>query len=145
MFKPLYICILGILATLLGVYVLVNVHSLEDSALSDRVEKKQDERLAKLSLPCSEVSGTVLDVTEKLVTVQGVSPCTISLVYVNGDIPTGLTPGKIVIMRGEFKKGLFVTDNITLTGVSLETIPETSPQPLGLVDRMIFFIAYWLS
>lgn len=137
--------VLAILAALIGIYLLAKVQSLKGSALTDRVEKKQNERLAKLDLPCGSVSGTVLDVTGQIVVVQGAdSPCTISLVYVNGDLPIALAPGKAVMMFGEFKKGLFVTDNITITGGTPGVGPDASPQPLGLVDHVIFFIAYWL-
>ena len=116
--------VLAIVAALFGIYVLAKPQSLTGSALADRDEKKRTERLAKLDLPCSSVSGTVLDVTGQIVAVQEAdSPCTISLVYVNGDLPTGLAPGKTVIMSGEFKKGLFITDNITITGVTPGTAP----------------------
>jgi cytochrome c-type biogenesis protein CcmE len=135
----------AIVAVLFDIYVLAKPQSLTGSALTDRDEKKQNERLAKLDLPCSSVSGIVLNVKGQIVAVQGDdSPCTISLAYVNGNLPTGLAPGKTVIMRGKLKKGFFITDNITITGVTPWTAPDTSPQPLGLVDRMIFFIAYWL-
>ena len=143
MFKTL--CVLPIVAVLFGIYVFAKSQSLMSPALTDCDEKKQIERLAKLDLLCSSVSGTVLDVSGQTIAVQGTdNPWTISLVYVNGDIPTGLAPGKTVIIHGEFKKGLFVTDNITLTGVTPGIAPDTSPQPLGLVDHMIFFIAYRL-
>jgi cytochrome c-type biogenesis protein CcmE len=143
MFKTLFVLVL--MAASFGIYVLAKPQSLTGSALADRNEKKQNGHLAKLDLPCSSVSGTVLDVTGQIVTVQGDdSPCTISLVYVNGDLPTGLAPGKTVIMSGEFKKGLFRTDHITITGVTPWTAMDTSPQSLGLVDHMIFFMAYWL-
>jgi cytochrome c-type biogenesis protein CcmE len=139
------LCALAIVAALFGIYVLAKPQGLTGSALADRDGKKRTERLAKLDLPCNSVSGTVLDVTGQIVTVQGTdSPCTISLVYVNGDLPIALAPGKTVITCGEFKKGLFVTDNITITGVTPGTAPDTSPQPLGLFDHMIFFISYWL-
>jgi hypothetical protein len=145
MSKALSICILIILAALFGIYVLAKPQGLTGSALTGCDEKKQNERLAKLDPPCSSMSGTVLDVTGQIVAVQGAnSPCTISLVYVNGDLPIALAPGKTVMMRGEFKKGLFVTDNITLTGGTPGAAPDTSPQPLGLFDHMIFFISYWL-
>jgi cytochrome c-type biogenesis protein CcmE len=144
MFKTL--CVLAIVTVLFGIYVLAKPQSLTDSALTGRDEKKQNERLAKLAPPCSSVSGTVLDVAGQTVAVQGAdSPCTISLVYVNGNLPTGLVPGKTVIMRGEFKQGLFVTDNITLTGGTPGAAPDTSSQLLGLFNRMIFFISYWLK
>jgi cytochrome c-type biogenesis protein CcmE len=143
MFKTL--CILAILVTLFGIYVLAEPQSLTGLALTERDEKKQIGRLAKLDPPSSSVSGTILDVTGQTVAVQAAdNPWTICLVYVNGDLPTGLVPGKTVIMRGEFKKGLFVTDNITITGVTPGTAPNTSPQPLGLIDHMIFFRTYWL-
>jgi len=139
------LCTLAIVAALFGIYVLAKPQGLTGSALADRDGKKRTERLAKLDLPCSSVSGTVLDVKGQFIVVQGAdSPCTISLVYVNGDLPTGLAPGKTVIMSGEFKKGLFVTDNITITGGTPGTAPDTSSQPLGLIDRVIFFITYWL-
>jgi hypothetical protein len=83
MFKTL--CVLPIVAVLFGIYVLAKPQSLTDSALTDRDEKKQSERLAKLDPPCSSVNGTVLDVTGQIVAVQEAdSPCTISLIYVNG-------------------------------------------------------------
>jgi len=139
------LCALTIVAALFGIYVLAKPQGLTGSALADRDGKKRIERLAKLDLPCSSVSGTVLNVTGQFFAVQAAeSPCTISLVYANGDLPAELAPGKTVIMSGEFKKGLFVTDNITITGGTPGTATDTSPQPLGLVDRMIFFITYWL-
>ncbi len=138
--------VLAIVTVLFGIYVLAKVQSLTGSALADRDGKKQNERLAKLDPPCRSVSGTVLNVTGQFFAVQAAEgPRTISLVYANGDLPAGLAPGKTVIMSGEFKKGLFVMDNITITGVTPGTAPDTSPQPLGLVDRVIFFITYWLS
>ena len=143
MYKAL--SVLAIATVLFGIHVLVKAQSLKGSALVGRDEKKQNERLAKLDPACRSVSGTVLDVTGQIVAVQGAnSPRTISLVYVNGDLPTALAPGKTVIMCGEFKKGLFVTDNITITGGIPGAAPDTSPQPLGLFDHMIFFISYWL-
>ena len=139
------LCALTIVAALFGIYVLAKVQSLTGSALADRDGKKQNECLAKLDTPCRSVSGTVLNVIGQIVAVQRAdSPFTISLVYINGDIPTGLVAGKTVIMNGEFKNGLCVTDNITITEGTPRAVPETSPQPLGLVDRMIFFITYWL-
>lgn len=143
MYKAL--SVLAIVTVLFGIYVLSKVQSLTSSALADHDEKKQNECFAKLDPPCRSVSGTVLDVTGQIVAVQrSDSPFTISLVYVNGDIPTGLTPGKTVIMSGEFKNGFFITDNITITQSTPEAASDTSPQPLGLVDRMIFFIAlFW--
>ncbi len=140
------LCVLAIVSVLFGIYVVSKQQSLMGSALTDHDEKKQNESLAKLSLPRSQVSGTVLDVTGQIIFVQGDgSPSTISLVYVNGGFPAGLAAGKTVIMSGEFKKGLFITDNITITGVTLGTTPDTSSQHLGLFDRMIFFISYWLK
>jgi len=144
MYKAL--SVLAIVTVLFGIYVLAKPQSLTCSALADRDEKKQNECLAKLDTPCRSVSGTVLNVTGQIVAVQRAdSPCTISLVYVNGDLPAGLAPGKTVIINGELKKGLFVTDYITITGVTPGTTPDTSSQPLGLFDRMIFFISYWLK
>jgi cytochrome c-type biogenesis protein CcmE len=143
MFKTL--CVLATVAALFGIYALAKPQGLTGSALGKHDQKKRTERIAKLNLPCSSVNGTVLDVTGQIVAVQEAdSPCTISLIYVNGDFPTGLSPGKNVIICGEFKKGLFVADNITITGGTPWTALDTSPQPLGLVDHMIFFIAYWL-
>jgi cytochrome c-type biogenesis protein CcmE len=140
------LCALAIVVVLIGIYALTNVQSLTSSALTDHGEKKQNERLAKLSLPRSQVSGTVLDVAGQTVAVQEAgNPCTISFVYVNGNFPAGLAPGKTVIMNGEFKNGLFDTDNITITESTPGTPPDTSPKPIGLVDRMIFFITYWVS
>ena len=139
------LCALTIVAALFGIYVLAKPQGLTGSALADRDGKKRIERLAKLDLPCSSVSGTVLNVTGQFFAVQAAeSPCTISLVYVNGDLPAGLAPGKTVIINGELKKGLFVTDYITITGSTPGAAPDTSPQPLGLFDYMIFFISYWL-
>ena len=142
MFKTL--CVLPIVAALFGIYVLAKPQSLTGSALTDRDEKKQNERLAKLDLPCSSVSGTVLDVTGQLVAVQGASPHMISLVYVNVDLPTGLASGKTVNVHGEFKSGFIYTDNITVTGGTPWAVQNTPPQPLGLIDHIIFFIAYRL-
>jgi len=140
------LCALTIVAALFGIYVLAKVQSLTGSALADRDGKKQNECLAKLDTPCRSVSGTVLNVIGQIVAVQRAdSPFTINLVYVNGDVPAGLAPGKTVIMSGEFKKGLFIRDNITITGVTPGTTPDTSSQHLGLFDRMIFFISYWLK
>ena len=144
MFKALCTCILAVLAALFGIYVLSKPQSLAGSDPKDRDERKQIEHLVKVDPLCSSVSGTVLNVAGNLVTVQGTNPHTISLVYVNGDLPTALAPGKTVIMCGEFKQGLFVTDNITITGGTPGAAPDTSPQPLGLFDHMIFFISYWL-
>lgn len=137
--------VLAIVTVLFGIYVLAKVQSLTGSALADHDEKKQNERLAKLDPPCRSVSGTVLNVTGQFFAVQGAeSPCTISLVYVNGDLPTGLAPGRTVIMYGELKEGLFNADNITITGGTPCTAPDTPSQPLGLIDQMIFFMAYRL-
>jgi hypothetical protein len=89
------------------------------------------------------MSDTVLDVTGPFIAVQGAnSPCTISLVYVNGDLPTGLAAGKTVMMRSEFKKGLFNADDITITGGTPWAAPNTPPQSRGLIDSVIFFRAY---
>lgn len=138
--------VLAIVTVLFGIYALTNVQSVTSSALADHDEKKQNECFAKLDPPCLLVSGTVLDVIGQIVAVQRAdSPFTINLVYVNGDVPIGLAAGKTVIMSGEFKKGLFITDNITITGVTPGTTPDTSSQHLGLFDRMIFFISYWLK
>ncbi len=137
--------VLAIVSVLFGIYVLVKGQSLKGSTLTDHNENKQNDRMVKLDPPCSSLSGTVLDVTGQLVAVQGVdSPCTIRLVYVNGDLPTGLVPGKKVIMQGEFKNGLINTGNITIIEGSPWTLPATPPHPLGLIEHMIFFIAYWL-
>jgi cytochrome c-type biogenesis protein CcmE len=137
--------LLSIVIVLFSIYVLAEWQNLTGLTLADNDEKRQNGRLATLDPPCRSVSGTVLNVTGQFVTVQGAdSPCTISLLYVKGDLPAGLVPGKTVIMRGEFNKGLFNTDNVTITGGTPWTVLETPPQPVGLIDHMIFFIAYWL-
>jgi cytochrome c-type biogenesis protein CcmE len=145
MFKTLCICILAILAALFGIYVLAEVPRLTGSALAGHDEEEQTESLAKLDSSCSSVSGTVLNVIGQFVAVQEVdSPYTISFVYVKGNLPIGLAPGKTVIMHGELKEGLFNTDNITITGGTPCTAPDTPSQPLGLIGHVIFFIACWL-
>ena len=58
----------------------------------------------------------VLNVKGQFVPVQEADSLTISFAYVNGNLPTGLAPGKTVIMRGELTEGLFNVDNITITG-----------------------------
>lgn len=142
--------VLAIVTVLFGIYLLAKARSLTGSALADHDEGKQDEekqnkRLAKLDPSCSSVSGTVLDVEGQFVAVQEAdSPCTISLAYVKGSLPTVLAPGKTVIMRGEFNKGLFNTDNVTITGGTPWTALDTPPQPVGMIDHIIFFIAYGL-
>ncbi len=89
------LCALTIVTVLFGIYVLAKVQSLTGSALADHDEKKQNERLVKLDPPCRSVSGTVLNVTGQFFAVQAAeSPCTISLVYANGDFPQGLRPAK---------------------------------------------------
>jgi hypothetical protein len=83
----------------------------------------------------------VLNVIGQLIAVQGAdSPWTISVVHVNGDLPTGLAPGKTVIIRGDLKKGLFDTDHITITGGTPWASPVTPPRTLGPIKHMIFFI-----
>lgn len=141
--KPVFV--LAIAIFLFGIYVLAKAQSLTGSALADHDEEKQNEHLAKLDPSCSSVSGTVLDVTGQFVAVQeSDTPCTISFAYVIENLPTGLAPGRTVIMYGEFKEGLFNVDNITITGGTPCTAPDTPSQPLGLIDHMIYFMAYRL-
>jgi hypothetical protein len=136
----------AIVTALLGIYVLAETQILTSFTLSDHVEGKQNEGLARIDLSCSTVSGTVLDAQGQFVVVQEAdSPCTIiSFAYVKGNLPTGLAPGKTVIIHGEFKEGLFNGDNITITGGTLWSPPNIPSQPLGLIDHMIFFMAYRL-
>jgi cytochrome c-type biogenesis protein CcmE len=125
--------------------MLAKAWNLTTSVLGEHDQKKRNEHLAKLEFPCIAVRGTVLDVTGQFVAVQDVdNPCSISLVYVKGKLPTGLTPGKTVMMHGKFKKGIFNTENITITEKTPWVALETPPQPVGMIDRIIFFIAYCL-
>ena len=136
--------ILASMAFLFGIYILFKAQSPTGSVLVEGDENEEHSRLAKLDPPSSSASGTVLGVTGQLVAVQRTTPRTISLVYVNGDLPIGLAAGKTVNVRGELKNGLIYTDNITITGDILWAAPFTAPQPLGLIDHVIFFIAYML-
>jgi hypothetical protein len=135
--------VLAIVTVLLGIYVLVEVQSLTGSALAGHDEEKENGNLAKLDPSCSSVSGMVLNVEGQFVPVQE-ADSTISFAYVNGNLSTGLAPGKTVIMRGELTEGPFNVDNITITVGTPCTSPDTPSQPLGLIDQMIFFMAYRL-
>ena len=135
----------AIVAVLFGIYVLAKWQNLTGLALVAHDEKKQIGPLAELDRPCTSMTATVLNMTGQFIAVQEVdSPCTISLVYVKGNLPTGLTPGKTVIMHGKFNKGFFNTDNVTITGNTPSIALDTPPQPVGMIDHIIFFIAYCL-
>lgn len=140
------LCVPVILAVLFGICVLAKWQNLLlGLVLMDHDEKRQNRPLAKLDPLCTSISATVLNVTGQFLAVQEAdSPCTISLIYVKGNLPTGLTPGKTLMMHGKFKKGIFNTENITITGKTPWIALETPPQPVGMIDRIIFFIAYCL-
>lgn len=146
--NQIYACrglyILASMAFLFGIYILFMTPGLTGSALVEGDKNGEHSRLVKLDLPSSSASGTVLSVIGQLVIVQGMTPRTISLVYVNRSLPVELASGKTVNVRGEFKNGLIYMDNITITGDILWAVPFTAPQPLGLIDHVIFFIAYML-
>jgi len=136
--------ILASMVFLSGIYILFMTPGPTSSTLVEGDKNKEHSCLVKLDLPSSPVSGTVLSVTGQLVAVQGIIPHTISLVYVNTALPEGLVPGNTVNVNGEFKKDPIFTDNITITGEILRAAPFTAPQSLGLIDHVIFFIAYIL-
>ena len=143
MHKALYVP--AIIAVLFSIYVLAKWQNLTSLALVAYDEKKQIGRFTKLDRPYTSMSATVLNVTGQFLAVQEVdSPCTISLVYAKGNLPTGLTPGKTVMIQGKFNNGLFKTDNVTITGGTPSIALDTPSQPVGMIDHIIFFIAYGL-
>jgi hypothetical protein len=131
--------VLAIVTFIFGIYVLSKWYPPKGSVLLYDYEKEDHERLGKVASRSCSASGTVLDVTGQLVTVQGTSPCRINFVYIKGDLPAGLAPGKTVDVRGQFKNGLIYTDHIPITGGTPWASPVTPPQSRGLIDSVIFF------
>jgi hypothetical protein len=142
MHKILYV--LAIVTFIFSICVLSKGYPLKGSEFIYDHEKEEHEHFGKIVPQFCSASGTVLDVTGQLVTVQETSPCRINFVYIKGDLPVGLAPGKTVDVRGKFKNGLINTDHILITGDTPWTSPVTRPPTLGLIDSVIFFIAYKL-
>lgn len=135
--KALYV--FAIVIFIFSIYVLSKGSPLKGLALLYDYEKEDHERLGKIAPQSCSASGTVLDVTGQLVTVQGTSPSKINFVYIKGDLPAGPAPGKTVDVRGQFKNGLIYTDHIPITGDTPWASPVTAPQSRGLIDSVIFF------
>jgi phospholipase C len=90
--------------------------------------------------PTNAVVGTVLDVTGHLIAVQATDNRTIHTVFLPGDLPPDLAPGKSVEAQGQFQKGLIVASSVRITGGTAWPGPTTPPQPTGRIDHVLFLI-----
>src|SRR5579884_3247937 len=84
--------------------------------------------------------GTVLNVTGHLIAVQNNLDPTIRVIYVPGDVPQSIVPGKRIIAAGRPKEGLIQTDSVRVCGNTAWPAPSTPPQPTGEIDHILFVI-----
>jgi phospholipase C len=90
--------------------------------------------------PPDHVVGTVLDVTGHLVAVQAESNNTIRTVYVPGPVPAAVAPGKTVIARGTFSKGLIYVHQIEVTGGEAWPPPRAPRPSTDPIEHILFVI-----
>ncbi len=88
----------------------------------------------------NDASGTVVDVTGRLVAVQESGDQTIWTVYVPGDLPKGIEPGKTVSARGQFRNGLIEAKTIQVTGGAAWPAAPAPSQPSNRIDHVVFLI-----
>jgi len=127
------ISIVRILILLLALTAISSAFAEQQRAKRPAIEEKKGQAEGM-------IIGTIVDITGNLVAVQEGDDYTIRVVSVPDAHLTGLAPGKIVEAHGFVSGGLFLADEIKITGGSPWPEPSTPLQPSGQIDHILFLI-----
>jgi phospholipase C len=88
----------------------------------------------------NDIRGTVVDMTGHLVSVQEPGNFTIWTVYIPGDLPKDMLPGKVLSVHGKFEKGVIHAEKVEIEGGKAWPKETTSPQPTNRIDHILFLV-----
>lgn len=107
---------------------------------SDDEDKDPAHQVNLVKMDRNSITGTVVDLTGKMIAVQAPVNHTIWTVYALGPLPDGIEPGKTISAVGHFKNGMIMATTVKVMGGKAWPSFGQTVKSSGRIEHIIFLI-----